>query len=416
MTTRLRHAVAGARATRAGGSAALAAAVALVVAAGCAGPAPATGADGAPPPHPVAADTLTTRTPSAADEQAADGAARAAFAGLDGRAPALYVGIWDPARGYFTRAYGDAVRRGAPASVNDSFRIASITKTFTATVILQLVGEGRIALGADIAGYLPPPLAAQPALRGITVERLLSMRSGLPDYLDSPGGIATDIQADPHRVWKPEELVAKATRLAVAAPGTPGYSNTNFVLLGLIAEHVTGVPLAELITQRLTGPLGLRHTALPPATDTSLPAPAAHGYLDQDCVDKAAEAGAPGVDPGTDTTDWNTSYFQGAGGIVSDLTDLGRWAATGLGTDLLPPALARQRLDTHDIGGDVYGLGIKRFGAWYGHDGDAFGWDSLAVHNPTTGVTFVAVANACTGLTGDFLRLLQNLYPDQPTG
>jgi hypothetical protein len=68
--------------------------------------------------------------------------------------------------------------------------------------------------------------------------------------------------------------------------------------------------------------------------------------------------------------------------MISNLTDLGRWAATDLGTDLLPAELARERLDTHDIGGDSYGLGIKRFGAWYGHDGDAFGWDSLAVHNP----------------------------------
>lgn len=367
------------------------------------------------PADPATVGTLTTRSPSDADEQAADAAARAAFDGLDGRAPALYVGIWDPRRGYFVRAYGDAVRDGAPATTADSFRIASITKTFTATIVLQLVDEGRVDLHADIAGYLPAPLAGRAALHGITVEQLLAMRSGLPDYLVNPDGIARDIQADPHRVWTPLEVVDKAIGLGVAPPGTPGYTNTNFVLLGLIAEHVTGQPLADLIATRLTGPLGLRHTELPPPEHTDLPAPAAHGYLNQDCVDKAAEAGAPGIAADTDTTDWNTSYFQGAAGMISDLTDLGRWAATGLGTDLLSADLARSRLDARDIGGDVYGLGIKRYGAWYGHDGEAFGWDSLAVHNPVTGVTFVAVANACTGLNDDFFRLLATLYPDQPT-
>jgi D-alanyl-D-alanine carboxypeptidase len=236
--------------------------------------------------------TLTGRTPSSADEQAADDAARAAFDNLGGRAPAFYVGIWDPPRGFFTRAYGNAVRDGATATVDDSFRIASITKTFTATVVLQLAGQGKVALGADITGYLPASLASLPALRGITVEQLLAMRSGLPDYLNNPDGIAHDIQADPHRVWTPEELVIRATRLDVAAPGTPGYTNTNFVLLGLIAQHVTGRPLAELIA-RLTGPLGMRHTALPASGDTDLPAPAAHGYLDQNGVERPRPAGRP---------------------------------------------------------------------------------------------------------------------------
>lgn len=364
----------------------------------------------------VTADALTTRTPSAADAQAADRIVRDAFQSLGGQVPALYVGIWDPQRGFFVKAYGDAVRGRTPATVNDSFRVASITKTFTATVILQLVDEGRLALDSRITAYLPASLAALPALRDITVDQLLSMRSGLPDYLNNPRGIAAEIAADPYRVWTPDELVTKATQLDVSPPGTPGYSNTSFVLLGLIAEHVTGQPLADLIAKRLTGPLGMRHTLLPPSNDTSLPAPAAHGYLNQDCVALAADAGAPGVDPSADTTDWNTSYLQGAAGMISTINDLGRWAATTLGTDLLPADLARLRLDAHSIGSDDYGLGIKRFGAWYGHDGDAFGWDTLAVHNPTTGVTFVAAANACTGLNATFFHILQNLYPDQPTG
>lgn len=351
-------------------------------------------------------------TPAPADAQAADDAARAVFESLGERASALYVGIWDPQRGTFLRAYGHAVRDGAEATVDDSLRIASITKTFTATVVLQLVDEGLVELDGDLAGYLPDLVTAHPELAPITVEQLLSMRSGLPDYLENPAGVGADIAADPSRVWTPAELIAAALRAEVAEPGTAAYSNTNFVLLQLVAEQVTGKSLRDMIAERLTGPAGLPDTVLPRDSDTALPEPAAHGYLNQACVDMAAAAGAEGVTAGTDTTDWNTSFMQGAGGMVSTLADIGQWTATTTGTDLLPAGVREKRLDTQDIGGVEYGLGIARFGSWYGHDGEALGWQSIALHNPTTGVTFVAAVNACSGLREDLLGLLHTLYPD----
>lgn len=356
---------------------------------------------------------LPTGIPSDADIAAVDAAARATFDGLRDRASALYVGIWDPEKGTFRRAYGQAVRDDVPATIEDSLRIASITKTFTATVVLQLAGEGKLSLTDTVAEHLPNLVNTHPNLRPITVEQLLSMRSGLPDYWENASGIGRDIVADPMQVWTPAELVAAALRDDVAEPGTAGYSNTNYVLLQLIAEEVTDQPLRELIADRLTEPLGLRHTVLPPDDDTALPEPAAHGYLNQACVDLAAAVGVGGVDAGTDTTDWNISYTQGAGGMTSTLTDVGRWAATTSGTDLLPEN-AEQRLDTHDIGlGDIeYGLGIERYGSWYGHDGEALGWQTIALHNPSTGVTFVAAVNACSGMRDDLLGLLRTLYPD----
>lgn len=281
-------------------------------------------------------------------------------------------------------------------------------------MILELVQEGRIDLDASMSNYLPQPLASQPKLAGITTAQLLGMESGLADYLTDPNGIASQIAADPMRVWSPQELVAAALRLDSAPAGTTGYTNTNFVLLGMIAEQVGGASLASLISSRLTGPLGIEHTFLPPADDTALPKPAAHGYLNQQCLDKVTAAGAPNIDLQTDTTSWNTSYFAGAAAMISTIDDLGAWAATNLGTNLVASDVAHKRLDVHDIGGDgfMYGLGIKRFGDWYGHDGDAFGWDSIALHNPTTGVSFVAAVNACTGFTDSFLNLLQTLYPE----
>ena len=359
--------------------------------------------------------SLPTRSANATDAAYADSAAQSAFAKMD--APALYVGIWDPQRGSFVHAYGKAVRDGADATAQDSLRIASITKTFTSTIVLELAQDARIDLDAPAPEYLPQPLSADPKLSAITVRQLLGMQSGLADYLTDPNGIAREIAADPARAWTPLELAQAALRLDSAPPGTGGYTNTNFVLLVMMAQQVTGETLDALIGDRLTTPLGLRHTRLPPATDTSLPAPAAHGYLNQHCLDKVSAAGAPNIDLQTDTTDWNTSYFAGAGEMISTIDDLGAWAGTELGTDLLGDQIGQQRLETHDIGGDgfVYGLGIKKFGDWYGHDGDAFGWDSIALHNPSTGVSFVAAVNACTGFNDSFLDLLQTLYPDTST-
>jgi D-alanyl-D-alanine carboxypeptidase len=355
------------------------------------------------------------RSANASDAAYADSAAQSAFASMD--APAFYVGIWDPQRGSFVHAYGKAVRDGADATPQDSLRIASITKTFTSTLVLELAQDGRIDLDTPASAYLAQPISGESKLPGITVRQLLGMQSGLADYLTDPNGIARDIAADPARAWTPLELAQSALRLDSAPPGTRGYTNTNFVLLGMIAEQVGGEPLDALIKERLTTPLGLTHTELPTASDTSLPAPAAHGYLNQECVDKVTSAGAPNIDLGTDTTDWNTSYFAGAGEMISTIDDLGAWAATNLGTDLLDAPTAQDRLDTHDIGGDefAYGLGIKKFGDWYGHDGDAFGWNSIALHDPTTGVSFAAAVNMCTGFSDSFLDLLQTLYPDTST-
>ena len=95
--------------------------------------------------------------------------------------------------------------------------------------------------------------------------------------------------------------------------------------------------------------------------------------------------------------------------MISTIADLGTWASSDLGTDLLNGDLVQQRLQMHDIGGDgfEYGLGIKRFGDWYGH--------SLALHNPVSGVSFAAAVNACTGYNGGLLDLLQTLYPETST-
>jgi D-alanyl-D-alanine carboxypeptidase len=325
-------------------------------------------------------------------------------------APEVYIGVWDPRTGVFMHAYGHAVRGGTRATVADHVRIGSITKTFTATVILQLVAQGHLSLGGTVARY-DPTLAKQfPPLGALTVRQLLSMRSGLPDYADGPGGVFKQIVQNPHRVWSAQQLIAGALKRKIKPAGTPGYSNTNYIALQQIAEQVTGQPLAKLIADHVTGPLGIHHTILPPNQNTTLPAPASDGYINRLGVLGLAQDGAK-VPVWTDTASWNASYAQGAGDMTSTIGDLGVWAASMFGDALLPDRLAAARLQTTTpiAPGVTYGLGILNYGQWYGHEGQVLGWEGDAWHDPQTGVTFVAFANSSAGASGSFERLLSEL-------
>ena len=329
---------------------------------------------------------------------------------VKGELPGLWVGIWDPEKGVHVRAYGKAEIGGRDADADDFVRIASITKTFVATVVLQLVAGGKLRLSDEVERHLPRLVERFPELRDRTIRQLLAMRSGLPnpDYSDP---VFADRAKDPTRPFTPEALVGLALRQQVAAPGTPGYSNTNYILLGEIAEAVTGASLADLISERVTEPLGIDDARLPPNDDTSLPEPAAHGYAFG--CDEAREA--MGVREGADLTDWSVSDAQGAGAMYARFSDLGVWGASMFGNALLPKALAAKRLKLiSDF--ESYGLGIGGFGemvgpgAWYGHGGSILGWQSFLVHNPQTGATVALLATTC-GIEIIPRDLLKYLYP-----
>ncbi len=325
---------------------------------------------------------------------------------------ALYVGVWDPARGAYVKAYGNAdVASGRAASIDDSFRIGSTTKTFTATVILQLIDEGKLALDATLADAAPGVAAAYPTIADRTIAQLLDMSAGIPDYTEVPDGVIADLAADPTRVWTADEMIASGLTLPLSPAGeTTAYSNTNYLVLQKVAEEVGGAPLAQLIADRVTGPLGLTHTVLPPDADTTLPEPSAHGYIGPECVAEMAAAGGT-VTAGTDSTDWNVSYAQGSGGVTSTLTDLGTWAASMSGSTTLSPELAAQRIATPQQLKDqpfTYGLGIMGVGPMWGHSGEVFGWEGFALHDPATGATVVVYSNSCG--TGAPLSVIITAY------
>ena len=149
-----------------------------------------------------------------------------------------------------------------PLDAHDRFRVGSITKTFVAVVVLQLVSEHRLALADSVERWLP---GLVPDGGRITVRQLLAHRSGLADYADNPDFVRRTV-AQPRRRWKPRELVAVA--LAEGRVARPGgryaYASTNYVLLGMVVERATGKSLGRQLRRRIFAPLGLKDTSFAP--------------------------------------------------------------------------------------------------------------------------------------------------------
>jgi len=188
------------------------------------------------------------------------------------------VVILSTPQGTFTVSYGTTTLGATiPPRADTHFRIASNTKTMTAAVIVQLAQEGRLDLDDPVSKYVP----GVPDGDRITIAELLTMRSGLYNYTDAPE-ISASVDRDPTKVWTPDEVLTIAFKHPpYFPPGTAyHYSNTNYALLGLIAEEREhGKPLTRVLQDRLFGPLGMSDTALPASTSNTLPDPYSHGYI-----------------------------------------------------------------------------------------------------------------------------------------
>lgn len=319
--------------------------------------------------------------------------------------PGLNVGVWVPGRGSYVQAVGVSdVSTSARLTLADHLRIASISKTFTATAVLQLVDEKRISLDDRLATYVTGiPYGDQ-----ITIDQLLAMTSGIYDYTADPEFVSAYV-ANPLLPFSLADVVAIIQRnKPLFPPGTDiSYDNSNYYLLGAIAEQVSGLPLNELIAKKITGPLGLAQTSYP--TTPALPAPYSRGY-----VIEAASI--------QDYTASNPAVAAGAGAMISTLSDLKIWVkALAVGT-LLTPATQALRLKTKVLAQSSqvtigYGLGIASFNGFLGHDGAIFGYGSTAIYLPARDATIVAIANAC-GLAGNppplliALSLAAYLFPE----
>ena len=289
-----------------------------------------------------------------------------------------------------------------PVTTKDHGRVGSVTKTMTATVILQLVREGRLALEDPVSQYVPNV----PDGDNITIAQLLNMRSGLYSYTEDPEFLQA-IEADPHRVWTPQELLDIAfAHPADFAPGSNWhYTNTNYILLGMIMEQLTDQTASELLEQRLFTPLGMDDTSLPALEDSSMAVPFVHGYhygnSDEALpAEQQAQAAAGTLLP-EDVSDANPSWGWTAGSVISTPDDLVVWVDALVSGTLLDPATQQLRLDSiQGIGPDYpqvegvygYGYGIDRTGTYYGHGGQITGYNTAMSRDPDTETTVIVFA------------------------
>ncbi len=249
----------------------------------------------------------------------------------------------------------------------DHFRIASLTKTFVATVVLQLVDEGKLGLDDTIEQRLP---GVVPKGSAITIRELLNHTSGLFNYTDDQAWTSSTL-ANPSRPWTPKELLSFAfSHPPYFAPGANwAYSNTNYIVLGLIVEATTGKSIADELRTRIFEPLNLRQTSFP--SELALPEPAAHGYA------------RPEVGTLIDLNGlFSPTWAYAAGQIVSTAADVTTFFAALLKGRLLPPALLKEMKTPVPVAG-TYGLGltttITRCGRAWGHEGDFIGWRNIVL-------------------------------------
>jgi D-alanyl-D-alanine carboxypeptidase len=341
-------------------------------------------------------------------------------------------------QGAFTVAYGTTLLGPEiPPSADTYFRIASNTKTMTAAVIMQLAQEGKLSLDDPVSKYI----AGVPNGVNITIAELLEMRSGLYNYTSAPE-ISATIDHNPTRVWTPEELLAIAfAHPANFPPGTAfEYCNTNYALLGMIAEKVDRKPLAQAMHDRLFAPLHLQHTDLPAPAVNTIPKPYSHGYLYGSS--SVALVGEPPYTPeqkaaaraGTlrpnDYTDVNHSVAMAAGGAISTANDLATWIkalVTGRVLNAKYQLLWLDSLRPEDPSkpqGQRYGYGISQM-SWgpntiYFHGGETPGYNSFMGYDPNNHVTLVVWTNLPVSLDDQptantiMLKVLDQIYAQSP--
>jgi D-alanyl-D-alanine carboxypeptidase len=294
-----------------------------------------------------------------------------------GRAPVpgVLVGVWDAnGRGY-VRGFGNSdLRKKRPLTVADHFRIGSNTKTFVASVILQLAREGKLRLDDPLSKFNIG--VTIPNGKNITIRQILDMRSGLFEAYDVPElsgmNVMGSTRFDPHQI----------VRWAVAqkpyfAPGTGyHYSNTGYLIAGLIIEAIIHDTLKHQIQLRLLEPFKLTHTSVP--STQAMPAPWAHGY--------GLDAKKQWEDVSNTTP---VSLMGAAGDMISDANDIRRWIKLFVNAKTGEPSGFSAIAQCKTFGGNLgFGLGLACAGdGWYGYTGGLPGYNTAEYYCMKTGTT-----------------------------
>jgi D-alanyl-D-alanine carboxypeptidase len=297
--------------------------------------------------------------------------------------PGAVLGVWIPGKVPWRKAVGlQNISPEGPMQVDDKFRIGSNTKTFVVTVLLQLLDEGKLKLDDPLSKF--DVGVKVPNAEKITVRELCQMRSGLAEAYSTPE--IDKLNVTPQTKITPRELIGYAAKQPLMfAPGTKWfYSNTNYLLLGLIIEAVSHHSVEEEIRNRLLVPLALHNTSFP-TTDPNMPAPFAHEYT----LEKSGgwEDETVLLPP---TMTW------AAGVMISDMADMKIWVKDYVTGTTNSAAIQKERLDCVSIGkpGMAFGLGIGCSAGWYGYTGGIPGYNAGAYYFPAKDMTIIVFVNS----------------------
>ncbi|MER5749910.1 serine hydrolase domain-containing protein [Streptomyces sp. NPDC002088] len=311
----------------------------------------------------VALSVAALTAPAVAAAPAGDGphdaTRRAVEAAVADGVPGVTATAQDGQKAWATTAGVGNLGTGEPRSAADRYRVGSITKTFVATVLLQLEAEGRLSLDDTVEKWLPGVVHGHGHDgRRITLRQLLDHTSGIFDYTSDDDFarmyfLKDGFDAHRYDTKKPADLVAIAMSHGPdAAPGTSwNYSNTNYVLAGMVIESATGRPYATEIRRRVIEPLHLTATSVP-GTRVTVPRPSSHAY---------SKLAWTTTVPTYDVTRLNPSIASSAGEMISDSADLNRFYRALLRGDLLPPEQLKEMKTTVKADGirnGRYGLGL----------------------------------------------------------
>lgn len=300
--------------------------------------------------------------------------------------PGAAVGVWIPGEGSWTSAFGSAdIERAVAVDPAMQWPLRSITKSYTVTLILQLVDEGLISLDDTIDQYVEGVTDGD----RITLRDLAAMTSGNADYTNVT--FQESFTEDPEQIFTLEDL--NGFMLGMPAQFAPGaqkvYTNANTNLLGAVVEQVTGEPFDAVLRQRILEPLEQADTEYIVDVSTWV---AVHpvGY-------------APG-DDGPEPQADNMSVYGPAGSMVSTLEDGRVWAEILASGALLQDATQQERLDGAPLDAgppyDLYALGIGETDGWWGHNGEGFGFTAALFHQPDTGGSIVVFTNLSNEASG----------------
>lgn len=320
------------------------------------------------------------------------------------KVPGIVVAILTPNFRYEYIVGKADLKTGSERKISDKIRIGSITKTFVATVILQLVDEGKIGLDDSLVKYYPD----YPNSANITIRQILDMTSGIPNYIENPVVLESFVY-DRLDKYTPLELYDITKSMSPTFdPGTGwNYSNGDYNILGMMIEKITGNKIENEIFKRIFVPLGLINTSYPLFPEIT--GQYSHGYM-RDTLTKEF----------IDVTVMDPSITWAAGCMISNIDDLKIYGDALAKGNLLSPEIQEERLkwvSTGVVGFVKYGLGIFNLGGFIGHNGGITGYNTTMGYNPELEALIITSVNEY-GVNGGisdpvFVTVAKIVFPDK---